>query len=169
MVASKVDDLTPKEFREALEDCCRNNPLCPGSRKCNVQKGCVFILLHNCRNIRGSIHSDGLVCSSCRNKISEWRLCIYFPMVLSRVWLLCDPMDWSPPGSSIHGILQARTLEWVAIFSFRGSSSPRNQTHVSCIARRFFTSEPPGKPKIPSTAPGNQNLLSQICSLYKSV
>ena len=35
---------------------------------------------------------------------------------------LCDPMDCSPPGSSVHGILQARTLEWVAISSFRGSS-----------------------------------------------
>ena len=51
---------------------------------------------------------------------------------------LCDPMDHSPPGSSVHGILQARTLEWVAISSSRGSSQPRFQTHVSyvsCIGR----------------------------------
>ena len=41
---------------------------------------------------------------------------------------LCDPMDYSPPGSSIHGILQARTLEWVAVPSSRGSSQPRDQT-----------------------------------------
>jgi len=53
---------------------------------------------------------------------------------------LCDPMDCSPPGSSIHGILQARILEWVAIPFSRGSSQPRNQTWVSCIAGRFFTS-----------------------------
>ena len=52
---------------------------------------------------------------------------------------LCDPMDCSLPGSSVHGILQARILEWVAISSFRGSSRPRDQTQVSCIAGRFFT------------------------------
>ena len=41
---------------------------------------------------------------------------------------LCDPMDGSPPGSSVHGILQARILEWVAIPSSRESSGPRDQT-----------------------------------------
>ena len=51
---------------------------------------------------------------------------------------LCDPMDYSPPGSSIHGILQARILEWVAISFSRGSSQPRDQTQVSCIAGRCF-------------------------------
>ena len=45
---------------------------------------------------------------------------------------LCDPMDWSPPGSPVHGILQARTLEWVAIPFSRGSSRPGNQTRVFC-------------------------------------
>ena len=52
-----------------------------------------------------------------------------------------DTMDCSPPGSSVHGVLQARTLEWVAILWHR------NQTHISCIGRQiFFTNEPPGKP-----------------------
>ena len=46
---------------------------------------------------------------------------------------LCDPMDCSPPGSSIHGILQARILEWVAIPFSRGSSPPRDQTHISYV------------------------------------
>ena len=41
---------------------------------------------------------------------------------------LCDPMDYSPPGSSVHGILQARILMWVAVPSCRGSSPPRDQT-----------------------------------------
>ena len=103
---------------------------------------------------------------------------------------LCDPMDYSPPGSSVCGILywsglpfpspgvcvlscfscvwlfatlwtvacqgplsiwilQARILEWVAMSSSRGSSQLRDQTHVSwgsCIAGRFLTTEPPGKP-----------------------
>ena len=52
---------------------------------------------------------------------------------------LCNPVDCSPPGSSVHGILQARILEWVAISFSRGSSPPRDQTRVSCIAGRFFT------------------------------
>ena len=52
---------------------------------------------------------------------------------------LCDPMDYSLPGSSVHGILQARILEWVAISFSRGSSQPRNRTQVSYIAGRFFT------------------------------
>ena len=47
---------------------------------------------------------------------------------------LCDPMDCSPPGSSIHGIFQARTLEQVAISSSRGSSHPKDWTRVSCIS-----------------------------------
>ena len=62
---------------------------------------------------------------------------------------LCDPMDCSPPGSSVHGILQARILERVVIPSSRGSSRPRDRTCVSCsscIAGGFFTAEPPGKP-----------------------
>ena len=52
---------------------------------------------------------------------------------------LCDPIDGSPPGSPIPGILQARTLEWVAIPFSRRSSRPRDQTRVSRIAGRFFT------------------------------
>ena len=51
---------------------------------------------------------------------------------------LCDPMDCSPPGSAIHGILQASVLEWVAIPFSRGSSQPRDQTQVSRIAGRGF-------------------------------
>ena len=52
---------------------------------------------------------------------------------------LCDPIDRSPPGSSIHGILQARTLEWVAMPSSRESSQFRNRTQVSRTAGGFFT------------------------------
>ena len=51
----------------------------------------------------------------------------------------CDPTDCSPPGSSVHGISQTGILEWVAISFFRGSSLPRDQVQVSCIAGRFFT------------------------------
>ena len=51
---------------------------------------------------------------------------------------LCDPMDCSLPGSSVHGIFQARILEWVAIPFSRGSSQPRDQTYVSCIGKQNF-------------------------------
>ena len=51
---------------------------------------------------------------------------------------LCDPIDCSPPGSSLHWILQARILEWVAISFSRGSSQPRDRTQVSHIAGRRF-------------------------------
>ena len=51
----------------------------------------------------------------------------------------CDHMDCSLPGASVHGILQARILEWVAIFFSRGSSWPRDQTQVSCTTGRLFT------------------------------
>ena len=52
---------------------------------------------------------------------------------------LCDPMDSSLPGSAIHGVFQARILEWAATSFSRGSSQPRDRTWVSCIADRCFT------------------------------
>ena len=67
----------------------------------------------------------------------------------SHVWF-CDPVDCSPPGSSVHGILQAAMLEWVAMPSSRGCSQPRDQTHVSCTAGRFFTTEPLKRKKVKS-------------------
>ena len=102
------------------------------------------------------------ICSSAA--ALDW---VYYPVTLSRMfWLwarwvvsgthqtcrvcarsvtqscpaLCHAMDCNPPGSSVHGILQARVLEWVAISFCRGSSPPRDWTQVSCIA-----GEPPGK------------------------
>ena len=64
--------------------------------------------------------------------------------LLSHVRLFCDPV--TVVGSSVHGISQARRLEWVAIsFSWK-LFRPRNGTHVSCLSGRFFTTEPPGKP-----------------------
>ena len=65
---------------------------------------------------------------------------------------LCHPLDCSPPGSSVHGILQARTLQRVVVLSSRGSSGPRVWTHlpwVPAMADRFFTTlVPPRKPNI---------------------
>ena len=60
---------------------------------------------------------------------------------------LCNPMECSPAGFSVHGILQARMLEWVAISISRGSSKPGDWTRVSCIAGKFFTIWAPRKPQ----------------------
>ena len=72
------------------------------------------------------------VCSLC--------VCVYVCVceVTQSCLTLCDPIDCSPPGSSVYGILQARILEWVAISFSRGSSQPRDRTQVSCIAGRCF-------------------------------
>ena len=67
-------------------------------------------------------------------------------LVIKSCLTLCDPMDGSPPVSSAHGISQARILEWVAISFSKGSSQPRDWTLISCTGRRFYTTEPPGKP-----------------------
>ena len=71
---------------------------------------------------------------------------------------LCDPMDCSPPGSSVHGILQAGTLEWVAISSYRKSSQPRDGICIPDTAGGFFTTELPGTPP--------RCLLLFLCILY---
>ena len=58
-----------------------------------------------------------------------------FYLVAKLCPILCDPIDHSLPGSSVHGTSQARILKWVAISFSRGSSQPRDQTPVSCIGR----------------------------------
>ena len=80
---------------------------------------------------------------------------------LSYVWLFCDPVDCSPPGSSVRGISKISILEWVAISSSRGSPRPKDWTHVSCLAGRFFTTEPPGKPCFKLVTSNMPSLLCQ--------
>ena len=72
-------------------------------------------------------------------------LCMH-AQLLSHVQLW-DPMDCSLPGSSVHGISQARILEWIAMSFSKGSSWSRDRTSISCIAGKLFTTESPGKPK----------------------
>ena len=82
----------------------------------------------------------------------EWNLAIWMDLEgimlseVSEMWVSrwvrsnsCDPIDCSPPGSSVHWIFQARLVEWVAISFFRGSSQPRDWTWASCFAGRFLT------------------------------
>ena len=84
---------------------------------------------------------------------------------------LCNPVDYSLPGSSAHGILQARILEWVAISFSRGSSQPRDRTQVSCIAGRCFIlwatrKAPPFKfsgPQFPGLTATPMEVTRQLC------
>ena len=64
---------------------------------------------------------------------------LYICMKVKSSLTLCNPMDCSPPGSSVHGIFQTRVLECVAISFSRGSSQPRDRTQVSHTASRCFT------------------------------
>ena len=73
------------------------------------------------------------------NSHITWRNLEWVSEVTQSCLTLCDSVDYSLPGSSVHGILQARILEWVAISFSRGSSWPRDWTRVSRIAGRCFT------------------------------
>ena len=66
---------------------------------------------------------------------------------------LCYPMDCSPPGSSVHGILQARILEWVAMTSFRGSSRTKDRTHISLTLLHWQAGS------LPVVLPGKSELV----------
>ena len=76
-----------------------------------------------------------------RTEATEHACCHAKVLVTQLCPTLCHTMDCSPPGSSVHGILQARTLEWVAMTSSMGSSQPKDQTcvsHISCIGRQVL-------------------------------
>ena len=77
--------------------------------------------------------------------------CVHAGLVAQSCLTLCDPMDCNPPGSSVYGVLQAGILEWAGISFSRGSSRPRDQTHIfvsSALADKFLTTELPGKPSL---------------------
>ena len=78
-------------------------------------------------------------------RITEYSYMLPFPLVqlLNHVLLFCNPIDHSPPGSSVCGISQARILEWIAISFSSGSSWPQDQTCIYCIAGGFFTTKSP--------------------------
>ena len=81
----------------------------------------------------------------------QHRVCVCASVCAQLCPTLCDPMDYGPPGTSFHGILQERILEWVAISFSRGSSQPRDRTCVSCISclgRQIVYHCAPGKYRI---------------------
>ena len=67
--------------------------------------------------------------------VSSFKQQLTLNFMLSCAWLFGDPMNCSPSGYSVHGIFQARILKWVAIFSSRRSSQPRDGTHICCTGR----------------------------------
>ena len=118
------------------------------------------------------------VCVTVTNALSAEAIYINNPDLRIEKWsevkgaqlclTLCDPMDCSPSGSSVHGVLQARILEWVAIPSSRGSSQSRDRictSYVSCIAGRFLTcwaiEEAPSAPK-PGTNSASTEWMRQL-------
>ena len=120
-------------------------------------------------------------------KPGVWLITVVAVLVAQSCLTLCNTLDHNPPGSSVHGTLQARTLEWVAIAVSRRSSRPRDRTWISCIAGGFFTVWATGKIKTlkwgeacsvmsnslwprgltsPWTSPG-QNTMGGSCSLSR--
>ena len=81
-----------------------------------------------------SLCIDNSPCSA--PSLRLWKLKV---LVTQSCPTLCNPRVCNPPASSVHGLLQARILEWIAIAFSRVSSQPRGQTQVSCTARKVFT------------------------------
>ena len=109
----------------------------------------IWFCCHNHRDRMSlSIRNQFLVVRLCTNPGSFSFLANFAVNVysLSHIRFFCNPIDCSPPSSSVHGSLQAKILEWVAISSCRGSSRPRDWTCVSYTAGGFLTTEPHGKP-----------------------
>ena len=85
-----------------------------------------------------------------KNGLAKWNkinclllLFVFYVLVAKTIPTLCDPTDYSPPGSSVHGISQARILEWVAISISRGSSWPRINLGSPALQEDSLPSEPP--------------------------
>ena len=102
-------------------------------------------------------HSIACFSGGVKSNNQEVNMIISICLVTQLCPTLCDPMDCSPPGSSVCGTLQARILEWVAIPFSGGSSRPRDGTQVSWIASRWFT--------IWALVCSNSHPLSQWCYL----
>ena len=102
----------------------------------------------NCLNIPPHVRCKMYIVQFSYPCVAEWLMCSVAKLCLN----LCIPMDCSPPGSSVHGVLQTRILEWVAISFSRRSFPPwdwicTSWAFLPALAGRFFTTEAPGKPK----------------------
>ena len=91
------------------------------------------------RSLASPALTGGFFTTSATWEAPHKRVCVCMCSVTHSCLTLCNPMDCNPPSSSVHGILQARILDWAAISFSRRSSRPRDRTQVSCIAGGFFT------------------------------
>ena len=112
--------------------CLGTKPILTLKKDCRMQK----ITWLNHFSFTGQVITECLICA--------WQ-CVCMLSHFSGVQLFVTLWTINLPGSSVHGILQAKILEWVAMTSSSGSSWLRDQTPVSCITDRFFTSETLGK------------------------
>ena len=129
------------------------------------------------REIKWTPFSAGMIkgvssdlCDWCKQSQSLWTILVCVRLGAYLCLTLCDLMNYRSPGSSVHGISQARILEWVAISSSRESFQPRDQTlisWVSCIAGGFFTIELTGSTTW-RTYWLLHSLLSKFCGLFIS-
>ena len=120
---------------------------------------CVCVRAHECRC--ACMHVLGIVCVCvcvCVRTRTRRFACMHV-RVLSCV-RLCNPMDCSPPGSSVHGTLQVRILEGVAISFSRGSFQPRDQTGVSCVSCNWQVNS------LPLSHLGGPSLTWQWCMKF---
>ena len=109
--------------------------------------GCLFLQFLQLPDFLGSLLTSPCVCIPSFAKV-PWSTYDVVTFNAQSCPTLCGPVDCSLPGFSVHGISQARILQWGAISNSRGSSWPRDQTHVSCIAGQYFITQPRGKPRI---------------------
>ena len=104
---------------------------------CILNTKCVIKLLQVRKILTGN-YTQYFVITYMRNLKDN--IYIYICVLFTQSCLtLCNPTDYSLPGFSVYGTLQARILEWIAILFSRGTSQPRDWTLVSCITGRFFT------------------------------
>ncbi|CAI9162084.1 unnamed protein product [Rangifer tarandus platyrhynchus] len=117
------------------KSCCS---CCPAEcEKC--AKDCV------CKSGEGA-EAEEEKCSCCHLIVCICTMGLVVAVFVKSSPTLCNPVDCSLPASSVHGIFQARILWWVAISPSTGTSRLRDRTCISCLAGRFFTTDPPGKP-----------------------
>ena len=127
----------PGEARHPLAISPALAPLCPvqGARVCTSQQAHQLLRHSN----EGETPQASVLKA---NGLESMR-----PQDYKKQRTLCDPMDCSLPGSSVHGIVQARTLEWVAFPSPGDLPDPGIEPESSALAGAFFTADPPGKPE----------------------
>ena len=120
-----------------LQYSCQQNPTGRGAWRATIHRvvksDTSSPWTHTERRYHAYLHGLRAQCESERNSSTPPWGVLHACMLTQSCPTLCDPVDYSPPGSSVRGVSQARILEWVAISYSRGSSQPRDQTHISYV------------------------------------